>query len=92
MQYVIQLAKDQGLKTVNVIRARHTEEETSALKEELHKLGATLVTTAETLKADLKESGLPPPKLALNCVGGETATAVAKTLEYAVCLGEFRSV
>ena len=29
-------------------------------------------------------SGLPAPKLALNCVGGEVATTMAKMLEYAV--------
>lgn len=80
-QYVIQLAKDRGLKSINLIRARDSEAETQKLKDELHELGATLVTTAEALKEDLKASGLPAPKLALDCVGGPTAVAMAKSLE-----------
>ena len=50
------------------------------LTDELLGLGATVVTTEEGLKARLREAGLPPPALALNCVGGSSATAVAKSL------------
>lgn len=75
---VIQLAKAQGVNTVNVIRDRPDRE---AVESELKELGATLVTTPETLRRDLANSGLSAPRLALDCVAGEAALAIAKTLE-----------
>jgi trans-2-enoyl-CoA reductase len=84
----IQLAREWGIKTINVVRERKTAEETEALKAELHELGATaVVTEAELLSRDFKDmvngftrNGKEPIRLALNCVGGKSATALAKTL------------
>ncbi|KAF7593036.1 mitochondrial 2-enoyl thioester reductase [Aspergillus hancockii] len=84
----IQLAREWGIKTINVVRERKTPEETEALKAELHELGATaVVTEAELLSGEFKNmvsgltrNGKEPIRLALNCVGGKSATALAKTL------------
>jgi trans-2-enoyl-CoA reductase len=76
-QHVIQFAKAKGLKTVNVIRDRSDWDATvSWLKD----MGADVVTTEGKLKGDLADAGLPAPKLALNCVGGSSAAAIAKVL------------
>ncbi len=48
---------------------------------ELRELGATVVTTPEELRGALAASGLVAPRLALDCVAGDTALAIAKTLE-----------
>lgn len=77
-QHVIQLAMAKGLKTVNVIRDRPDWE---AAVSWLRAMGADVVTTEQKLKADLAASGLPAPKLALNCVGGSSAAAIAKVLQ-----------
>ena len=45
------------------------------MERELRELGATLVVTAAECKAALKDSGLPAPKLALDCVAGERGRA-----------------
>ena len=71
-----------GVDTVNVVRDRPGLQ---ALTDDLMDLGATVVTTEDALKARLKEAGLAPPALALNCVGGSSGTAVAKSLE---CVAE----
>ena len=84
----IQLARDWGIKTLNVVRERETPEKTDVLKQELRELGATaVVTEAELLSGDFKNkvneltrNGKEPIRLALNCVGGKSATALAKTL------------
>ncbi|RAH64832.1 enoyl-[acyl-carrier-protein] reductase [Aspergillus aculeatinus CBS 121060] len=84
----IQLAREWGIKTLNVVRERKTPEETEKLKQELRDLGATaVVTEAELLSGefknlvhDLTRKGREPIRLALNCVGGKSATALAKTL------------
>jgi mitochondrial enoyl-[acyl-carrier protein] reductase / trans-2-enoyl-CoA reductase len=81
----IQLGKEWGLKSINVIRERPGWEE---LKKELEGLGATKVVTEEQLmskgfKDMIKEwtnGGREPIKLGLNCVGGKNATAIAKVL------------
>lgn len=46
----------------------------------LRGLGADVVASEEEAKQALAAAGLPPPKLGLNCVGGSSATAVAKLL------------
>ena len=51
------------------------------MEAELRELGATVVTTTEGLRDALRDSGLRAPCLALDCVGGDAATAVVKTLE-----------
>lgn len=75
---VIQIAKAQGLKTVNVVRDRPGLQD---LRSELSALGADVVTTEEALKEDLASLQLPRPRLALNCVGGSSSAAVAKILQ-----------
>ncbi|KAK7865851.1 hypothetical protein R5R35_003969 [Gryllus longicercus] len=71
-QYVIQLCKIWGLRTINIVRNRPNIDE---LKKFLTDLGATyVVTEEETKNLDLFKSGKEPkPKLALNAVGGKNA-------------------
>ncbi|KAL2836212.1 hypothetical protein BJY01DRAFT_238363 [Aspergillus pseudoustus] len=84
----IQLGKEWGIKTLNVVRERKTPEETEALKQELKDLGATaVVTESELLSGEIRNTvkqltrqGKEPIRLALNCVGGKNATALAKVL------------
>jgi trans-2-enoyl-CoA reductase len=84
----IQLSREWGIKTLNVIRQRPTAEETDALKAELKALGATVVITEEEMLGgnfrdmvhQFTRQGKEPIRLALNCVGGKNATALAKTL------------
>ncbi|EAS29720.3 mitochondrial enoyl reductase [Coccidioides immitis RS] len=86
---VIQLAREWGIKTINVVRERKTEPETEALKDDLRSLGATVVITESELLSSSKlreitqeatRKGKEPIRLALNCVGGDSATALAKVL------------
>ncbi|KAF2086623.1 NAD(P)-binding protein [Saccharata proteae CBS 121410] len=82
----IQLGKLWGYKSINVIRAR--PEGTEELKQELKDLGADVVVTDEELQEKgfsekVKEwtnGGRERLPLALNCVGGKPATAMAKLL------------
>lgn len=84
----IQLGREWGIKTLNVVRQRKTPEETEALKQELKDLGAAVVVTEEEMLnggfrdmvKEVTRQGREPIRLALNCVGGKNATALAKTL------------
>lgn len=84
----IQFGKLWGLRSINVIRERSSQEETDALKQELHSLGADVVVTeAQFLSREwrdqLKEitrNGREQIGLGLNCVGGKSATAIARSL------------
>ena len=84
----IQFGREWGIKTLNVVRQRKTPEETEALKKELKELGATVVITEEEMMTgnfrdmvhEYTRQGREPIRLALNCVGGKNATALAKTL------------
>jgi len=79
-QAVIQLARLQGVKTVNVVRDR---EDIAALKSRLAVLGADMVLTEEELRSASKmfRSGeMRRPRLALNCVGGQSSTELCKVL------------
>jgi len=80
-QSVIQIAKAWGIKTINVIRDRPNFDE---LAGELHKLGATLVIKEEDLRAnstrELVKSLGSPVRLALNCVGGKSASGITRLL------------
>lgn len=84
----IQLGRLWGLRSINVVRERETAEETEALKMELRELGADVVVTdAEFLArewndrlAELTRGGRETVGLGLNCVGGKSATAVARSL------------
>ena len=81
----IQLGREWGLKSINVIRDRPGWED---LKTELEELGATKVVTEEQFmgkefKEQIKDwtnGGREPVKLGLNCVGGKNATTLAKFL------------
>ncbi|KAI9833701.1 MAG: mitochondrial 2-enoyl thioester reductase [Phylliscum demangeonii] len=82
----IQLGRLWGYKSINVVRDRP---ELEALKQELHQLGADVVVTedeladARTFSERAKEwtqGGRQKIRLGLNCVGGRSATDMAKTL------------
>jgi len=77
---IIQLAKVQGIQTVNVVRERKTEAEYVALHDDLKELGGDLVTTVPRLNDDFLRSGLNDPDLAFNCVGGDSAAKIARRL------------
>ena len=84
----IQLGREWGFKSINVIRDREDKAELEKLKQELYDLGATKVVTEEELMGrgfsqQVKEwtsGGREPVKLGLNCVGGKQTTALAKLL------------
>jgi trans-2-enoyl-CoA reductase len=74
-QCVIQIAKELGYKTVNVVRR-------AELVEELRALGGDVVLVdGENLRDEVAAATQRAPiRLALNAVGGENALRVAKTL------------
>ncbi|KAK6224850.1 zinc-binding dehydrogenase [Colletotrichum tabaci] len=84
----IQLGKLWGLRSINVVRERATEAETAGLKKELADLGADVVVTEKEFLArewrdrlaELTRGGRETVGLGLNCVGGKSATAVARSL------------
>jgi len=87
----VQLGKLWGLRSINVVRARESKEETERLKEELKELGATVVVTEEEflergfaarMREEWTDGGREEVMLGLNCVGGQSASQLAK------CLGE----
>jgi len=78
---VIQLAKAKGIKTINILREDRTgfPETVERLKE----WGGDLVVSdkySRTPQFKRLIANLPAPKLALNCIGGESATEMARTL------------
>ncbi|MCJ1431163.1 mitochondrial 2-enoyl thioester reductase [Xylographa pallens] len=83
----IQLGKRWGYKNIAVVRDRPGEEG-EKLKRELEDLGATkVVSETEVLARDFADKvkewtggGREAVRLALNCVGGKPATAMAKVL------------
>ncbi|XP_036334326.1 enoyl-[acyl-carrier-protein] reductase, mitochondrial-like [Rhagoletis pomonella] len=79
-QAVHQLCKAWDIKSVGIVRDRP---DIGPLKDYLKSLGATEVLTEEEIRASplFKEKHLPIPRLALNCVGGKSATEVARHLE-----------
>ena len=84
----IQFGKLWGLRSINVIRDRESPEETEALRKELMDLGATVVVPeSQFLKrewrdqqAEITRQGREKILLGLNCVGGKSATQVARSL------------
>ena len=64
---------------MNIVRDRPT---ISELKEDLMNLGADIVWTEEELRktSEFREKKLSKPKLALNCVGGQSGTEILKCL------------
>lgn len=89
----LQLGKRWGLKSIAVVRNRPGEEG-EKLKRELQELGAThTVSDEEVAEKGFKEQvkdwtngGRESVKLALNCVGGDAAMAMAKVLETGGCM------
>ncbi|XP_019403200.1 PREDICTED: trans-2-enoyl-CoA reductase, mitochondrial [Crocodylus porosus] len=81
-QAVIQIAGAMGIKTINVIRDRP---DLQKLVDRLTALGADYVITEEMLrKPEMKElfKKVPKPRLALNCVGGKSATEMLRLLQH----------
>lgn len=78
-QAVNQLCRIWGLKCVNVVRDRP---DVGNLKAFLKSLGATEVLTEEEVRVTtlFKSGALPAPKLALNCIGGKSATNILRYL------------
>lgn len=84
----IQFGKLWGLRSINVVRDRETPEATEALRQELHALGADVVVTESQFLsrewrdhlADITRNGKDQIGLGLNCVGGKSATAIARSL------------
>jgi len=77
---IIQLAAAKGIKSINIIRPR------SDFPDQVEKLkgyGAYMVISDDYVKKfEFRNliSDLPKPKLALNCVGGDSATEMARLL------------
>ena len=84
----IQLGREWGFKSINIIRGRENKDEEQKLRQELLDIGATKVITEEELQSreirdQIKEwtnGGREQIKVGLNCVGGKPATALAKFL------------
>ncbi|XP_074538803.1 enoyl-[acyl-carrier-protein] reductase, mitochondrial [Halichoeres trimaculatus] len=80
-QAVIQIAAAKGINTINVIRDRP---EFTQLSDRLKAIGATHVIREEALRRpEIKElfKSCPRPKLALNGVGGKSATELLRHLK-----------
>lgn len=80
-QAVIQLAAQREVKTINIIRDRPDLGDTV---ERMKSYGAYMVVTEDKLGTPAFHrliSDLPKPKLGLNCVGGTSATEIARVLE-----------
>ena len=84
----IQLGRQWGLKSINVIRERPDKEATDKMKNELLELGATkVVTEAELMEKGFSDQvkewtngGREKVKVGLNCVGGKPTSALVKCL------------
>jgi trans-2-enoyl-CoA reductase len=84
----IQLGKKWGYRSINIIRGRDDKAAEEKLKADLKELGADVVITDAELQAQgIKEqakswtdNGRAKIRLALNCVNGKPATAMAKLL------------
>jgi len=79
-QAVSQLAALRGIITISIIRSRVDHNDTA---KRLKQYGATIVVDEQDfVKPSFTEliSDLPKPKLALNCVGGASATELARRL------------
>eukprot|EP00898_Chlorokybus_atmophyticus_P003470 jgi/Chlat1/4123/Chrsp269S03957 len=80
-QAVIQIAKDKGVKTINIVRERPNLADTV---EWLKALGGDVVVTDKYSTSHEMQrllSDLPKPKLALNCVGGIGARNISRLLD-----------
>lgn len=79
-QYVIQISRAWGLKSINIVRNRPEIDE---LKRFLKDLGASCTLTEEELRSTkiFKSGEFDKPKLALNCVGGQSALEIMRHLQ-----------
>jgi trans-2-enoyl-CoA reductase len=77
-QAVIQLARERNIKTFNVVRQQSLDKWYTELKA----LGADEVVSDEALRsAEIRELlGYVKPRLGFNCVGGKSATEMARAL------------
>lgn len=78
-QSVIQIARARGIRTINVVRER---KDSDRVVVELKELGGDIVVTDKYIRTPDFKSLLEGsrPKLALNCIGGESATEIARSL------------
>ncbi|VVB11123.1 unnamed protein product [Arabis nemorensis] len=79
-QCIIQLARLCGIRTINIIRDRVG---TDVTKEKLKALGADIVVSESQLNEKNFKShlgNLPEPVMGFNCIGGNVASLVVKTL------------
>lgn len=81
-QSVIQIAKAWNINTINIVRDR---ENLNELEEQLKSIGASHVVTEEYLRTPEMKSRVKslkkPPKLALNGVGGKSATEMLRHIK-----------
>lgn len=77
-KYILQLAKQRGIRCISVIRDRPEREET---EHELKDLGSSLVVTPGELVDAIKVWPHGKPKLGLDCIGGQDSLQVAKVLD-----------
>lgn len=78
---IVQIAKQKGIRTVNIIRNGENFEYNSSL---IKSYGGDIVETYETLSSrQFKKviADIPPPKLAINCVGGDSVVDMARYLD-----------
>jgi len=80
-QYVIQMCKIFGLKSINVVRDRP---DINILKDKLYSLGADFVYTEEEFTKAVQS--IKNVKLSLNCVGGKSSLLLARVLTENGCL------
>jgi len=79
---ITQIANSRGIKTINIIRRGRTDYD--ILVERMKKYGAYIACSDDYIRTpEFKAliSDIPKPKLALNCVGGESVTEMARLLE-----------
>lgn len=75
--YVIQLARQMGVKTINVVRRNGLEDDILALG------GDAVVVAGETMAEDIKAAaGGAPIKMAIDAVAGDTFSGLAEALTY----------
>ncbi|KAK2909996.1 enoyl-[acyl-carrier-protein] reductase, mitochondrial isoform X6 [Channa argus] len=80
-QAVIQISAARGIQTINIVRDRP---QFTQLSDSLKAIGATYVIREEALRQpEIKEllKNCPKPKLALNGVGGKSATEILRHLQ-----------
>ena len=78
-KYILQLAKNRGIRCISVIRDRPAAER-RAIEKELVEFGADMVVTADELGDAVRSWPHGRPKLGMDCVGGQTTLEVAKVL------------